>query len=104
MTTESSALNVQKFNPLIGQQNQGVTVYGSDGLRKKNVQAGLYFNISRKPLEFSLNDDDRVDGIVNDFYTLDALLSYGLTDWFTLHFDLPFNPYSNVEPIKLSRL
>ncbi len=56
-------------------------------------------NLTDDPLEFSLPPDNRVDEIVDEFLTADVLFSYGIADWLTLHFDLPFNLYSNVEPI-----
>ncbi len=96
---DAHALNTQLFHPLIGQPNQGLSVYGSEGLRKRHAQAGIYLNITDDPLEFSLPPDNRVDAIVDEFFTADALFSYGLTDWVTFHFGIPFNPYSNVEPI-----
>lgn len=98
-STNSHALNTQFFHPLIGQPNQGITVNGSEGLRKGNAQLGVYVNLTDDPLEFSLPPDNRVDGIVDAFLTTDFLFSYGLTNWFTFHFGLPFNPYSSVEPI-----
>ncbi len=95
----SQALNTQMFHPLIGQPNQGLTVYGSEGLVKRNLQLGIFLNLADDPLEFSLPPDHRIDQIVDEFLTTDLLFSYGLTDWFTLHVGVPFNPYSNVEPI-----
>ena len=96
---QAFALNTQMFQPVIGQSNQGLTVYGSEGLRKKNAQLGVFVNLTDDPLEFSLPPDNRVDQIVDEFVTADLLFSYGLTDWFTFHAGVPFNPYSNVEPI-----
>lgn len=93
------ALNTQMFHPLVGQQNQGLTVYGSEGLRKNNAQIGVFLNLADEPLEFSLPPDNQVDEIVDEFLTADILFSYGLADWFTFRFGIPFNPYSNVEPI-----
>lgn len=93
------ALNVQLFHPLTGQPDQGVIVYGSQGLQKNQTQVGLFLNYLNDPLEFSLPPDNQVDQIVDSFLTMDALLSYGVADWFTFHFGLPFNPYSEVEPI-----
>lgn len=96
---QAFALNTQMFHPLIGQQNQGLTVYGSEGLRKGNAQLGVFVNLTDDPLEFSLPPDNRVDQIVDEFVTADLLFSYGLTDWFTFHAGVPLNVYSNVEPI-----
>jgi hypothetical protein len=85
-STNSHALNTQFFHPLIGQPNQGITVNGSEGLRKGNAQLGVYVNLTDDPLEFSLPPDNRVDGIVDAFLTTDFLFSYGLTNWFYVSF------------------
>lgn len=83
----------------MGQLDQGLNVYGSQGLRNGNTQLGVYMNWVNDPLEFTYINDNQVDKIVKNFYTANFLFSYGFSDRFTFHFDLPFNVYSEVEPI-----
>jgi uncharacterized repeat protein (TIGR01451 family) len=98
MGGQAYALNTQLFRPILGQEREGVTNYASRGLTHGQVEFGIYASFLENALEFGV-DDDQVDQIVKSFLTTEAMLAWGVSERFTLHVSLPFNPYSNVEPI-----
>ncbi|HKU52712.1 MAG TPA: hypothetical protein VJQ25_09625, partial [Nitrospira sp.] len=94
----SWALNVQLLRPSTGHV-KGYQLFTSDTLPKYMLAAGMNLNYAHHPLELTLGGTtSRVLGVVDRFVTADFLVSYGLTDWWTLNVDMPVNIYHDIAP------
>lgn len=100
VSTNASALNVQKFNPIVGQNYEGVGIYASYGLQQGQFETGLYLSYLRNALEFgTAGGGGNLDIIAENFLTSHFQAAYGISDRLTLRASLPFNFYSDVEAI-----
>lgn len=94
----AQALDVQSFNPRTGYLS-GYQLYTSQTLPAGYISLGLAANYTSNPLEVGrIANNPRVNGLVDDFVTLNYLLSVGVTDWLTLNADMPMNAYYNIAP------
>jgi outer membrane protein OmpA-like peptidoglycan-associated protein len=92
------ALNVQLFRPTTGHV-QGFQLFTSEALPKYNFAVGLEVNYAHHPFELTISGStNRLAGVVDQFVTADALVAYGLTNWWTLSVDMPVNIYHNIAP------
>jgi len=98
MTTQAWGLNVQSLRPSTGHV-KGYQLFTSETLPKYYLATGLNINYAHHPFELILaGTTSRVLGIVDRFVTADFLVSYGLTDWWTLNVDMPLNIYHDIAP------
>ncbi|HSA59017.1 MAG TPA: OmpA family protein [bacterium] len=94
----SWALNVQLLRPSTGHV-KGYQLFTSETLPKYTLAAGLNVNFAHHPFELTIaGTTSRVLGIVDRFVTADFLVSYGLTNWWTINVDMPLNIYHDIAP------
>jgi outer membrane protein OmpA-like peptidoglycan-associated protein len=92
------ALNVQLLRPSTGHV-KGYQLFTSDALPKYRLAMGLNVNLAHHPFELTLaGTTTRVLGIVDRFVTADLLVSYGITNWWTVNLDMPVNIYHDIAP------
>jgi outer membrane protein OmpA-like peptidoglycan-associated protein len=78
---------------------QGFQLFTSETLPKYKLAVGLNVNMAHHPFELTIaGTTTRVLGIVDRFVTADFLMSYGLTDWWTLNLDMPVNIFHDIAP------
>ena len=95
---KANALNVQLLRPSTGHV-QGFQLFTSETLPKYRLATGLSVNLAHHPFELLVSGTTtRTLGIVDRFVTADFLISYGLTDWWTLSVDMPLNIYHDIAP------
>ena len=96
----ASALNIQMFRPkAVG--NGTLHVVGSDTLTQSNFAFGFLYNYTHDLLDYSDIGLPSSAGIVKHLHTVDFLLAYGLTDWLTLHLDVPVHFLSSIDDVML---
>lgn len=94
----AAALNVQLLRPGTGHV-QGFQLFTSETLPKYRLATGLNVNLAHHPFELTaVGTTSRVLGIVDTFVTADFLVSYGLTDWWTVNVDMPVNIFHDIAP------
>ena len=94
----AAGLNTQLLRPSTGHV-KGYQLFTSETLPKYYLATGLNINYAHHPFELILaGTTSRVLGIVDRFVTADFLVSYGLTDWWTLNVDMPLNIYHDIAP------
>ncbi|HEX5037028.1 MAG TPA: OmpA family protein [bacterium] len=92
------ALNVQLLRPSTGHV-QGYQLFTSETLPKYKLATGLNVNYAHHPLELTVTGTtSRSLGVVDRFVTADFLVSYGLTNWWTVNVDMPVNIYHDIAP------
>jgi outer membrane protein OmpA-like peptidoglycan-associated protein len=95
-STASFALNVQTFRPKV--QKDGIlTLPGSSSLGHNKWGFGLFYNYAHDLLEEGNIGLKTNAGIAKHLHTIDALLAYGIMDWWTIHLDVPFHALSIVD-------
>lgn len=96
--SQAWALNVQLLRPSTGHV-QGFQLFTSETLPKYKLATGLILNLAHHPLELTVaGTTTRTLGVVDRFATADFLLSYGLTDWWSISLDMPVNIYHDIAP------
>lgn len=99
LSTQALALDVQSFNPRTGYLS-GYQLYTSQTLPAGYISLGVAANYTSNPLEVGrVVNNPRVNGLVDDFATINYLLSAGLTNWLTVNVDMPMNAYYNIGPV-----
>ena len=102
LASKAEALDVQRFHPLTN--HIGVaTVYGSQSLPQGKLNLGGVVNFVKNPFEHGGIGDGRIDEIVDYFVTLNLLGAIGLTDWLSVHIDVPTYWLSDIEPLRATR-
>ncbi|MEZ4818885.1 MAG: hypothetical protein R3A45_02935 [Bdellovibrionota bacterium] len=100
ITAQASALNVQKFKPISGQEYEGIGIYSSYGIARGHIEASYYMSFLQNALEFgSVGSNTSLDTIAEYFLTSHFQFAMGLSDQVTFRASLPINLYSKVEPI-----
>jgi hypothetical protein len=96
------ALNVQLLRPSTGHV-QGYQLFTSETLPKYKLATGLNVNYAHHPLELTVTGTtSRTLGVVDRFVTADFLVSYGLTNWWTVNVDMPVNIFHDIAPTFIS--
>lgn len=92
----AQALNVQTLRPKSG-NTAGFSLWTSEAQPKRGITFGLGLDYTRNPLERGTPiTNPRLDGVVDQFLTVDMGIGVGLTDRFSIHANLPWNIYHDV--------
>ena len=96
LSSSAHALNVQLLRPGIGSV-RGFRLFSSDVPLRGEVWGGFHFNYNQEPFEGALvgGATPRAAGIVDQFVTMDMVLTYAATSRLNLQVGLPVNLFYN---------
>lgn len=94
----ANALDVQTFRPLNMSQG-GFGLYDAQQFEAGRLSLSLHYNFDKHPLEFGLQNNVKVDDIVNDLHTLNLIGTYEFNKFVALNLDLPYQYLSDFEGI-----
>ncbi len=99
--TVGDGLDTERFKP--STDSQGVILTeGGQGEKAGDLNLGLYFHYSRRPLVINDADGNLLRSLVTDRLAANFYLSMGMTDWLTVAVDVPAFFYQSGETLDVT--